>query len=89
MAELNPDEQVWSQLKNRNLGKMIIRNLDGLVKKEQAKLRSIQRTSAVIKSMPFLLGWIADTLTKSGDSVPLKSIEHLLRMHNGAHPVHI
>jgi transposase len=41
--ELNPDEQVWNQLKNHNLGKMTIRNLDDLVKKVQAKLRSIQK----------------------------------------------
>lgn len=48
--ELNPDEQVWNQLKNHNLGKMTIQNLDDLTKKVQAKLRSIQRTPSLIKS---------------------------------------
>jgi len=31
--ELNPDEQVWNQLKNHRIGKMFIKSLDDMVEK--------------------------------------------------------
>lgn len=48
--ELNPDEQVWNQLKNHRIGKMFIKSLDDMVEKVNSALRSIQRSSSLIKS---------------------------------------
>ena len=48
--ELNPDEQVWNQLKNHRIGKMFIESLDDMVKKVHSTLRSIQRSPALIRS---------------------------------------
>jgi len=48
--ELNPDEQVWNQLKNHRIGKMFIKSLDDMVEKVNSVLRSIQRSSSLIKS---------------------------------------
>jgi transposase len=48
--ELNPDEQVWNQLKNHRIGKMAIKSLDDMVDKVSSALRSIQRSPALIKS---------------------------------------
>jgi transposase len=48
--ELNPDEQVWNQLKNHRIGKMFIKSLDDMIKKVGSALRSIQRSPALIRS---------------------------------------
>jgi transposase len=48
--ELNPDEQVWNQLKNHRIGKMFIKSLDDMVEKIGSALRSIQRSQALIRS---------------------------------------
>ena len=48
--ELNPDEQVWNQLKNHRIGKMVIQSLDDMADKVSSALRSIQRSPALIKS---------------------------------------
>lgn len=48
--ELNPDEQVWNQLKNHRIGKMFIKSLDDMIKKVASALRSIQRSPALIRS---------------------------------------
>ena len=48
--ELNPDEQVWNQLKNHRLGKMVIKTLDDMVEKVGSAMRSIQRSPALIRS---------------------------------------
>ncbi len=48
--ELNPDEQVWNQLKNHRIGKMFIKSLDDMVQKVGSAMRSIQRSPALIKS---------------------------------------
>jgi len=48
--ELNPDEQVWNQLKNHRIGKMFIKSLDDMVKKVGSSLRSIQRSPDLIRS---------------------------------------
>lgn len=48
--ELNPDEQVWNQLKNHRIGKMFIKSLDDMVEKIGSALRSIQRSPALIRS---------------------------------------
>jgi len=48
--ELNPDEQVWNQLKNHRIGKMFIKSLDDMIKKVGSSLRSIQRTPDLIRS---------------------------------------
>ena len=48
--ELNPDEQVWNQLKNHRIGKMFIKSLDDMAGKVHSALRSIQRSPALIRS---------------------------------------
>jgi len=48
--ELNPDEQVWNQLKNHRIGKMFIKSLDDMIKKVGSAMRSIQRSPALIRS---------------------------------------
>lgn len=48
--ELNPDEQVWNQLKNHRIGKMFIKSLDDMVEKIGSAMRSIQRSPALIRS---------------------------------------
>lgn len=48
--ELNPDEQVWNQLKNHRIGKMFIKSLDDMVEKVGSAMRSIQRSPALIMS---------------------------------------
>jgi transposase len=48
--ELNPDEQVWNQLKHHRIGKIFIKSLDDMVEKVGSALRSIQRTPALIRS---------------------------------------
>ena len=48
--ELNPDEQVWNQLKNHRIGKMVLKSLDDMMDKVQSAMRSIQRSSALIQS---------------------------------------
>ncbi len=48
--ELNPDEQVWNQLKNHRIGKMFIKSLDDMVEKVGSALRPIQRSPALIRS---------------------------------------
>lgn len=48
--ELNPDEQVWNQLKNHRIGKMFIKSLDDMAEKIHSALRSIQRSPALIRS---------------------------------------
>ena len=48
--ELNPDEQVWNQLKNHRIGKMFIKSLDDMIEKISSTLRSIQKSPALIRS---------------------------------------
>jgi transposase len=48
--ELNPDEQVWNQLKNHRIGKMFIKSLDDMVQKVGSAMRSIQRSPSLIRS---------------------------------------
>jgi transposase len=48
--ELNPEEQVWSHLKHYRIGKMVIKTKEKLISKVDSALRSIQRTSSLIKS---------------------------------------
>ena len=48
--ELNPDEQVWNQLKNHRIGKMFIKSLDDMIEKVGSAMRSIQRSPALIRS---------------------------------------
>lgn len=48
--ELNPDEQVWNQLKNHRLGKMVIKSLDDMAEKVGSAMRSIQHSPTLIMS---------------------------------------
>jgi transposase len=48
--ELNPDEQVWNQLKNHRIGKMVLKSLDDMTDKVHSAMRSIQRSPALIRS---------------------------------------
>ena len=48
--ELNPDEQVWNQLKNHRIGKMILTSLKDMTEKVQSSMRSIQRSPVLIQS---------------------------------------
>jgi len=41
--KLNPDEQVWNEIKNNKLGKQPIKNGSDLIKRLRAALRSLQR----------------------------------------------
>jgi transposase len=43
--ELNPDEQVWNEVKNNTLGKQPIKNKRDLKKRLYSALRSLQRQS--------------------------------------------
>lgn len=48
--ELNPDEQVWNQLKNHRIGKMVLKSLEDMQDKVHSAMRSIQRSPALIRS---------------------------------------
>ena len=48
--ELNPDEQVWNEIKNNQLGKQPIKNKRDLKKRLYSALRSLQRQSERIRS---------------------------------------
>lgn len=48
--ELNPDEQVWNDLKNNGIGRQIITGPDDLHAKTRAHLRSLQRRPERIQS---------------------------------------
>jgi transposase len=48
--ELNPDEQVWNQVKNNTLGKQPIKNKRDLKQRLYSALRSLQRQSERIRS---------------------------------------
>ena len=48
--ELNPDEQVWNELKHRQLGKQPIKNKTDLKKRIRSILRSLQRKAKKIQS---------------------------------------
>ncbi|HET7415901.1 MAG TPA: transposase, partial [Arthrobacter sp.] len=48
--ELNPDEQVWNDLKNNGIGRQIITGPDELKAKTRAHLQSLQRRPDRIKS---------------------------------------
>jgi transposase len=48
--ELNPDEQVWNEIKNNKLGKQPIKNKRDLKKRLYSALRSLQRHSQRIRS---------------------------------------
>jgi transposase len=48
--ELNPDEQVWNQLKNHRIGKMVLKSLDDMRDKVHSAMRSIQRSPTLIRS---------------------------------------
>ena len=48
--ELNPDEQVWNEIKNNKLGKQPIKNKRALKQRLYSALRSLQRQSERIRS---------------------------------------
>jgi transposase len=48
--ELNPDEQVWNQLKNHRIGKMVLKSLEDMTEKVHSSMRSIQRSPALIQN---------------------------------------
>src|ERR671914_2476204 len=48
--ELNPDEQVWNEIKNNKLGKQPIKNKQDLKQRLYSALRSLQRQSERIRS---------------------------------------
>lgn len=48
--ELNPDEQVWNQLKNHRIGKMILKSLEDMQDKVHSAMRSMQRSPDLIRS---------------------------------------
>ncbi len=48
--ELNPDEQVWNDLKNNGIGRMVISGPDDLQNKTRSHLCSLQRRPERIKS---------------------------------------
>ena len=48
--ELNPDEQVWNELKHRQLGKQPIKNKADLKKRIRSILRSLQRKAKKVRS---------------------------------------
>ena len=48
--ELNPDEQVWNQLKNHRIGKMILKSMEDMTEKVHSSMRSIQRSPELIRS---------------------------------------
>jgi len=48
--ELNPDEQVWNDLKNNGLGRMVITGPDQLRKQVDSHLRSLQRRPERVRS---------------------------------------
>lgn len=49
-AELNPDEQVWNELKHRRLGKQPIKNKAELKKRIRSMLKSLQRKAEKVRS---------------------------------------
>jgi transposase len=49
--ELNPDEQVWNEIKNNQIGKQPIKNKQDLKKRLYSALRSLQRQSERIRSL--------------------------------------
>lgn len=48
--ELNPDEQVWNELKNHRIGKQPLKNKTDLKKRLESALRSLQRQTDRIRS---------------------------------------
>ncbi|HJW29979.1 MAG TPA: IS630 family transposase [Saprospiraceae bacterium] len=48
--ELNPDEQVWNELKHRQLGKQPIQNKTDLKKRIRSILKSLQRKAEKVRS---------------------------------------
>jgi transposase len=48
--ELNPDEQVWNQLKNHRIGKLVLKSLEDMVEKVHSAMRSIQQSPRLIQS---------------------------------------
>jgi len=48
--ELNPEEQVWNELKHRQLGKQPIKNKADLKKRIRSILRSLQRKAEKVQS---------------------------------------
>lgn len=48
--KLNPDEQVWNEIKNNKLGKPPIKNKSDLIKRLRAALRTLQRKTGRIIS---------------------------------------
>jgi transposase len=48
--ELNPDEQVWNEIKHRRLGKQPIKNKPDLKKRLRSALKSLQRKAERIRS---------------------------------------
>ena len=48
--ELNPDEQVWNEIKNNKLGKQPIKNKRDLKQRLYSALRSLQQQSERIRS---------------------------------------
>ena len=48
--DFNPDEQVWNEIKNNQLGKMTIKNKADLKEKLKSKLASLQKMTHRIVS---------------------------------------
>ena len=48
--ELNPDEQVWNELKHRQLGKQPIKNKADLEKRIRSILKSLQHKAENVRS---------------------------------------
>jgi transposase len=48
--ELNPDEQVWNELKNNRLGKQPVKNQSDLNKRLHSALKSLQQQTDRIRS---------------------------------------
>jgi hypothetical protein len=53
--ELNPDEQVWNQLKNHSIGRMILKSMEDTTEKVHSSMRSIQRSPELFPSQRLLL----------------------------------
>jgi transposase len=48
--ELNPDEQVWNQVKNRGIGRMFLRNKAQLKSMVQTQLRRLQKLPQLVRA---------------------------------------
>jgi transposase len=48
--ELNPDEHVWEEIKDKKLGRQVVQNKFDLKQKLQSALQSLQDNTARVKS---------------------------------------